>query len=244
MKIAIIGDSLGLPRPAYKGSQPVEYESTYVCILRNRLPSLSGDGGLDPHIIADHVRGRVMPEAAAMHEKILFYRPHVEIVHVGVVDCAPRIFSKRQQAIVDCIRPGFVKRAIIRFAHNHRTAIIRRFPNKVYVTLDQYRQAAQAIAQSCKTEAIPLAFVTTAPANAALASRSPGLNDNIVRYNAALKSICESSGAHYIDLHSEANNEVEKYILEDGHHLSSEGHAILARMIEDWIAGLLPQIKS
>lgn len=152
------------------------------------------------------------------------------IIHLGIVDCAPRLFTRGEQRLLG-VMP--FRRIIIRFASKHRYFLTKTFP-KVYVRKDvfarKYRDLLEAILQKTPTKKIFLInLAATKPRNI---GRSYGIERNIQDYNAVIAGIASEfpGRIHLIDLF--AMTQVDPSLaFDDGIHLTAKGHEVLAETI-------------
>jgi lysophospholipase L1-like esterase len=105
-------------------------------------------------------------------------------------------------------------------------------PPKVYVGFRQFSATAANLRASVLANCAALVIVNIAPTRLETAYRSPGLKENILRYNEALASVCDERHVHLVDVFSRIQRcGVEKMILDDGIHLTAEGNAFLAGIL-------------
>lgn len=241
-RLLFIADSLGLPRPAMPSydSHAVTYDQTYPHLLYLDLKKVEQRGQFQLEMILNAERARTMPKAADYWkgEGSLFL-PTIVVVHIGIVDCAPRVFTPMEHYLVSKIKPIGLQKKILNFVSKHRRKRILARP-KVYTTLNNFETAASRIAQSCAQAGIRLGFVSIAPTNEVLAYRSPGIVENIIKYNQVLQKVAYNWDASYIDLHAAlSHRSSDEYLLGDGHHLDFQGHVILAELLSDWINSIV-----
>jgi acyl-CoA thioesterase I len=230
-KIVIIADSLSLPRPKDLGDIP--YEETYPYLLDLALRAELGNQA--PIVMEKGKRARTITEVINdWKEYVTWRRPEVVIVHTGIVDCAPRVFLPKQQAFVDSIRINWIKKLILSFVRKYRRNIIKLFPNKVYTPLETYKSAVVELTDLAKLDGVKaLIFIKTVTPPDDLEYRSPGFHKNVNIYNKALDQVRANPGVYLIELDNifhESGN-LEKYILNDGFHLSVEGNRVLAKQL-------------
>ena len=233
--IYLLADSLALPRPPFRGSQAVSYQQTYPYLLRSKLKEGHKQEMVDIELIVNAQRARTMPEAASFWGEVELFRPSIAIIQIGIVDCAPRVFSRRQRTFVERIRPIGLRSSILSFVESHRRSIISVLPGKVYTPPIQFSDAALTIAKRCFDANIHLCFVSIAPSDQKISDRSPGIQKNIHEYNGILNQVAADWHAKFIDLHSAFYPKQEDYLLDDGHHLGIRGHIALADLLAQWV---------
>ncbi len=238
-RIYLLADSLALPRPSLNGSRELACEDTYPYRLRSKLESLQNEkiAGID--FICNALRFRTMPEAASFWWEVELFRPTMVIVHIGIVDCAPRVFSRGQHWFVNGIRPIRLRNSILAFVERHRRSLISISPGKVYTSPANFESSASSIAQRSSEANVKLCFVSIAPTDERLSFRSPGIQENIRKYNEILRKVANEWHASYVDLHSAVCTTKEEFLLADGHHLGLGGHILLADLISKWIRSSL-----
>ena len=92
MKIVVMADSLAMAR---EGETNVAYETTYPYLLDQWLRQRFGSRA--PLLIERGMRRRTIEYVLdEWYELVDLRKPEVVIVHVGIVDCAPRVFLRRE----------------------------------------------------------------------------------------------------------------------------------------------------
>lgn len=235
MKIVVMADSLAMAR---EGETNVAYEATYPYLLDQSLRRrFQGDA---PTVIERGMRRRTIEYVLdEWYELVDLRRPEVVVVHVGIVDCAPRVFLRRERQFVENLRPVFLREAILNNVHRHRSAIVN-MRKKVYVDANRFNSLVGQVierAKVSKLRSLVIVNIITPPAE--MEARSPGFIKNVGIYNQILKAHADMNGVHLIDLDrmiKEAGG-VESLTV-DGIHINDAGHAMLAREIEEHVLSL------
>lgn len=230
MKIVIMADSLAMPR---EGETNVPYEATYPYLLDQSLRRRFGCDA--PLVIERGMRRRTIEYVLdEWYELVDLRRAEVVVVHVGVVDCAPRVFLRRERQFVENLRPAILREAILRNVHRHRRTIVN-VRKKVYVPADRFNVlVGQVIERAKQSKLRSLVFVNIITPPAEMDERSPGFVQNVRVYNEILAAHAKGDGVHLIDLDrmiKEAGG-VDQLTV-DGIHINEAGHAMLAKEIED-----------
>jgi hypothetical protein len=236
VRILLIGDSLCLPsRP---GEGEIQEEETYPNVL---LQELEGRDIKFVDLITKGLRRRtidtVVPELSS---QIAECQPTHIIVHVGIVDCAPRVFSRRGQELVGNLRPSFLRSAILKFVHIFRRPIIKSFPLRVYTQPDDFLVHAQLIVKHILS--MPSVrrgyFIAINEVPWRAEYRSPGFGVNVSHYNRLLRQACMEPKISIIDFNpfAEEFGGIEKLTIQDGIHLNSQGHRSLGSLIAATVA--------
>ena len=236
MKIVIMADSLAMAR---EGETTVPFDVTYPYLLDQSLRRRFGSEA--PLVIERGMRRRTIEYVLdEWYELVDLRRAEVVIIHVGIVDCAPRVFLRRERQFVENLRPAFLREAILSNVHRHRRAIVN-LRKKVYVPADRFNALVGQVvarARASKLRSLVIVNIITPPAE--MDERSPGFIKNANVYNHILKTHAETSGAHLIDLDrmiKEAG--AAEQLTVDGIHLNEAGHALLAEEIENHVLRLI-----
>ena len=237
MKIVIMADSLAMPRQESDGN--TRYESTYPYLLeqslRRQVP--------DCVFIERGMRRRTIEYVLDDWLELVTLRsPEVVVIHVGVVDCAPRVFLRRERQFVEKIRPAAFRRFILNFVHKRRRAITKMRP-RVYVPAERFNRLVEEVTRRAREARVrALIFVNIIAPPAALEIRSPGFTKNVESYNSILNSQTQISGTSLIDLDGIVRDHggAEKMTV-DGIHLNVEGHELLAHELHARIMNLITE---
>lgn len=216
-RIVIIGDSLALPRP----EEGVRYDDTYPHLLGTWLEGFE--------VIARNRRANdssLQARADNLSEDITCLEPDILIIHLGIVDCAPRLFSKTEQRIINVL-PPVLRKPIIDFASRHRYLITRLF-RKVYVDRAAFRANIERLVDAAADAgAVPI-VVSIADTNESNKQRSYNLENNIRDYNEVLSEIAKRHGIGLVDVN--APDSADR-LLPDGIHLTVNGNCLLAQSL-------------
>ena len=236
MKIVVMADSLAMAR---EGETTVAYETTYPHLLDEWLRQRFGSQA--PMLIERAMRRRTIEYVLdEWYELVDLRKTDVVVIHVGIVDCAPRVFLRRERQFVENLRPGFLRKFVLDNVHRHRRAIVN-LRKKVYVPPDRFNAlVAQVIAKAKESKLRSLVIVNIITPPAPMDERSPGFIRNVGIYNEILKTHAEANGAHLIDMDRLINEAggVEQFTV-DGIHINEAGHKMLAKEIENHILSLI-----
>ncbi len=235
LKIAIVADSLALPRPADAGL--VRYEETYPVLLRRMLCNAVPDREV---LIAERgQRFRTMGSVLQDWTEIVEYRqPHFVVVHVGIVDCAPRIFSANERSRLERLRPALLRRAVLWAIRKLRPLLISARAQRVYTRLPDFETACRSVLERARESGVQhVIVVNILQPTAELESRSPGYIANHAAYNTVLRSVCADKDVVLLDydrLVQQAGGTAAMTV--DGMHPNPAGHHLLAQAICEAIA--------
>ena len=227
-KVVILADSLALPR---EGADDIPYEATYPFLLEQRLRRYCR--AESPVIMERGMRRRTIEYVLdEWFELVELRRPHLVILHVGIVDCAPRIFLRRERQFIENLRWARLRDFVLAFVHKHRALIIRLRP-RVYVPLESFERLVDQVVDKARQLRIPLVFVNIVSPPDEIENRSPGFQQNVRLYNQVLTSKANGTAVQLIDLNSlSAQRSRSKLLTGDGIHLTREGHLLLACELE------------
>lgn len=217
-RLVIIGDSLAMPRPE------TPYEHTYPYLLKSML-------GPEWEVINRARRANrvdVQMEEQNLVDDILWLKPDAVVVHLGIVDCAPRLFSLRQHQVLERA-PRIIRQYIIRFASSHRALFTKHFP-KQYVPLAKFEPLYDALVAQLRREEITVIVCNIADTNEINKQRSFSFARNIERYNRIIEDVAMRYEAKLVDCYG-LSREMDGFLLEDGIHLSPHGAAAVAEEI-------------
>jgi lysophospholipase L1-like esterase len=239
MKVVILADSLAMPRPKSEGE--IRDDATYPSLLDQSLRRKLGAHA--PIVIERGARRRTIEFVLAdWPELVELKSAEVVIVHVGIVDCAPRVFMRLEHELLKHLRPRALRDAILHFVHKHRRAIVR-MRRRVYVPAERFRQCVLDVIELARASSVQsLVFVNILSPPDDLEARSPGFQQNVSAYNQILDECVRGERLSLIDLDGlmrEAGGSQKMTV--DGIHINEEGQAILARVLEQHVLSLIAE---
>jgi acyl-CoA thioesterase-1 len=238
-KILILADSLSLPRPETHGN--IRYEETYPYLLDVSLRERMGKDA--PVVMEQGMRSRTITDVANdWQEYVTWRKPEIVIVHVGITDCAPRVFSAGQRSFIERLPIPFVRRVLLWAVHRYRRQIISLRPPKVYTPFARYRDTLNQLVEWRQRDDVrALVFVNIVEPPDALEQRSPGLQENVRRYNEVLGQLKSRPGVVVVDLNELIHHQGrgEDFLLSDGQHLSVAGNKLLATQLGQLVINAL-----
>jgi acyl-CoA thioesterase I len=226
MRIVVLADSLAMPR------KDVRFEHTWPY----RLEAALREAGLTADVVNCGARRRTADMLLAdFTEHVIFKEPTDIVIQVGVVDCAPRIFSRSMRRYLNSRWvPSALRSAVIRHRSGRRARIVGRDPLRLVYTkparfaavLEEFGSRLQRLPWPIRVYVVPILFD-----GSALEPRSPGFGKNVAAYNAIL---AEFSARHDGDwIAPEGLLDAHRHVAfgADGIHLSSLGNAVLAQEV-------------
>lgn len=215
-RIILIGDSLLMPRPR----QDLTYEDTYGYLVFKALK--------DHEVI---IKGKysndtsVQSKPNALKAEIEYLNPDIVFIQLGIVDCAPRLFSKIEKYALK-ILPSFLRQGIINFFSKRRRFFTKMFP-KVYVKKESFEKNMRKILETIKICGATPVIINIAKTSEENESRSFNYDNNTIEYNKTLFKLSKEYGGQLIDFYNIIKTEPSCQ-LSDGVHLSKEGNHKLA----------------
>lgn len=237
MKVVILADSLALPRQEGEGNIP--YEATYPYLLDEGLRRRLGQHA--PWIIERGMRSRTIEKVLEeWFELVQLREAEVVVIHVGIVDCAPRVFMPRERAVVERLRPARLRVRFLDFVHRHRRGIITK-RRRVYVPLERFKALVEeAVRRGREGRLRALIFVNIIEPPQSMEERSPGFQRNVAEYNRVLAAQAAEPFVRLVDLDAliKAHGGAERLTV-DGIHVNEAGHRMLADELEGRLLELL-----
>jgi lysophospholipase L1-like esterase len=209
--------------PRDEDGEVVRWEDTWPYRLQKRLRTK----GLDVEVINCASRARTADTlvGADFTEHVVYKRPDLTVLQVGVVDCAPRLFSRNEQRLLRRL-PGRLRAAVISHRSAKRRELIRKAPmRRVYTAPDAFRRHVASFASQAR-ESSMLVVVPILADFERMDEKSPGFSENVHRYNRFLEEAARASGGQWVDSTLSA-----KHFCRDGYHPNVLGHRLLADAI-------------
>lgn len=226
--IVFIGDSLIMPRPA----ENISPEETYGYIASQKLK--------DHQVIttAQYSNDTSIQSQIKNLDPLRRVSPDVVFVQLGIVDCAPRLFSRREQTFINMLPPS-LRDWLISILSANRRVLTKWFP-KVYVNRKDFKKNMEVIldfVEECGAVPVIITIAKTSEKNNA---RSHNFLQNIRDYNAVLRDLAQEKGCALIDLY-QVVDEDPACLLPDGIHLSQKGSCNLAEEIVSFASRIMEE---
>lgn len=157
------------------------------------------------------------------------------LIHVGLNDCANRMFLTEERLALGLLSPETNKR-MVDFARRYRREILRYLPPRNYVAPERFRANLDAIAAILRARGagkVILSTIILPPVK--FWAATPGINRNFQRYNLEVMDAAHRHDMTLLDIDRIVwENHDRGPLLPDGMHLSDLGH----RLMSDQIASL------
>jgi acyl-CoA thioesterase I len=223
MKVLCIGDSLSLP-----GHGNV-YEDTWLYKLKQKYPSYDFISFFKRRLTTDVLNtmggGDAFEGAFPIGADCLeHYMPHIVIIQLGIVDCAPRLINDKSLIwkIVRRLPKYFTQKYILYLKNNKK-----RDPKNVLVSEDKFTSNLKKYFNRCATCGVEKLFFIAIPyPGNEMIEKNPDIITNSIRYNQILKET--ASHFSFISLIETLNNkQLSKDIYDDGYHPSPKGNNLI-----------------
>jgi hypothetical protein len=204
IRILVLTDSVSLPRKYKDGV--VSFESTYPYQLQKKYQGRA-------IFYFFQMGGATIIDLTKQINYCKVFKPNIVILQSGIVDCAPRAFSRLE---IDLIK----KWRLFRFTkplNRH----FRKYRNLCYTSKLNYEKNIVKLFDVLEVSKIY--GISILPSNVEYEKILPNVTKNIIEYNDILKRL-----THYIDV-SEVQS--EGGIIEDHHHMNAIGHQVVFNKI-------------
>jgi lysophospholipase L1-like esterase len=214
-RIQIIGDSLSLHRKdegiLYKDTYPYILSKKYDVVLTSNYSKTTNDNV----ILAEDTK--------------------YVIIHLGLVDCFPRVYAKNTKLILFYL-PNQLRQIVTFFHRHYRYYFTRMFP-RVTTESDEFNYNMRKLLHAINMSGAKPIIVDIVNVSDEVAKRNFNANENIERYNDYLRRLCFAYDCERVRLHYMTKHHPEM-LHTDGQHLSKIGHIVLAGLIDDTIEGM------
>jgi hypothetical protein len=217
--ILVLGDSLAYPR-AHKGQKICE-----------TWPALVQSYSSDTYLWNRSYPASTSHDILVNMQQLMFYcrldYPQIDltVVQVGICDATPRDLPRAFESLLSVLPRGATR------IGNMIIALLKlfRIRQKPWVSIGDFENNICKIADNALIISKEVVFISIAPPCHFLLINRPGLDKDVLRYNLAIKhAILNKPTCTLIDpLPIDASD----CLLEDGHHLTSRGHQLIAKNI-------------
>lgn len=213
-RVVILGDSLVMPRI----EDGITYEATYPFLLQQE-----GYDVIDRSKRANDTFKQSEP--LNLSDDIGNYNADIYVIHLGIVDCAPRIFTKMESKILGTL-PSFLRNPIINFASKHRRQITK-YRNITYVNINDFKKNIEKIIRYIGDEK-NIVLIKILNTNQDNIYRSYNIQFNISQFNHILDDVAAGNKCRIIDPNSLSCPEK---LLNDGIHITPQMHRCIVNEI-------------
>ena len=232
--VSFLTDSIALPRPTIG----VAIEDTYPWLTRERL---SAALGRKIGVQINCTRGSTMRDA---RESIQAIAPSDALVlQMGIVDCAPRIFSDTDVKGIRAIYGDPTAEAIVTLGSIHRRLLQGARTESVYVSLKDFERFLIEILEFAVPRHKTIVVVNiVGPGHGGSQKKVGAFAENIAEYNLVLSKAAERFNCDFVDLNSIlwGRADASRCFSGDNYHYNGMGHVVGADTLS---SRLLPKLK-
>jgi acyl-CoA thioesterase-1 len=207
-RVLCVGDSLGLPRT------DVPYEKTWFYLLKESLLNNEFISRFERALTTDELCG------SNWNDYLEFYTPSIVILHIGIVDCAPRYFKRNSlsQKFLALMPPSIQKL----YWHIIKK-VIKRSPRFADVSLNKFSENLRKYFERCELMNIKkLIVVCIATPGEAMVVKNLQIRKQVDAYNHEITKV--ASCFSFIRIVNPLASGNMSFYLNDGYHLSVSGH--------------------
>jgi hypothetical protein len=198
-RIVLFTDSLAMPR---EEPEKTYFEDTYPYQLRKDVEVFQFSKG-----------GGIMNEFVEQTYYYNQYKPDIIILQLGIVDCAPRAFTKFEEAVFQSNRAfRFIRRILSKSKISKKIRNSRRVS---WTSEKNYEQGCRFFINKFKE--VKVYALSIVPTTEEYEKQVPGITKKVERYNSILKEVFQEN---FIDI----SGIPLEGIMSDHHHLTKVGH--------------------
>lgn len=175
----IITDSLGAPRWY---PEKIKYTESYPFKLKNYLDNnnipnfIFSDNGLDSIKLTSYTKN-----------KLTLYEPKNVLMQFGIVDCAPRCFSRKEIYIFNKLRVGKYVKKIASKYHSKLSS----YRNITYVSIEDFEKNMKFLYNKFHENGANIISINIFDACDVYIDKSPNIQNKINAYNEIIKRFCD-----------------------------------------------------
>lgn len=218
-RVVILGDSLAMPRP----DEGVGYEDTYSYLI---FKDISKWGWVGEVINRSKRANDTQYQAHFQNiaDDILLLQPTHTIIHLGICDCAPRLFKKLEQKILNKI-PMKIRDKIISF-FSKRRKLVTKFRQITYVDIKSFEKNLLHIINNAKSVNSKIVLIGIKDTSKENIEKSYKFKEKIDSYNEIIKKIALANQIEIIDANTFSGG-----LLSGGIHIDKYMHKYLYEKI-------------
>lgn len=170
--------------------------------------------------------------------------PEYVLFHVGVVDCAPRIFGLKMRWLIGQIRPRVLRNLVFsQLRKLHSRWFFKTFGHRVFLSSGAYESwMGKNLELAREKGAQRVLFSSILPTTSVKESIYLGFKKNIHTYNQVLEDIAARNDGAVVR-HREAFADLQEPLLYDGIHPTLAGKELLGRSMARQLQAILESGK-
>jgi lysophospholipase L1-like esterase len=210
---------------------PIYYQDTYPSLLENFLGVKVINRGRRSNTTKEQIIDQFV------YDDILFLNSRFIIIHLGICDCAPRLFSKRfGKYFVNNIRPKIFQRKFIKFFSDNRYLFTKYFLIQDVNRFD-FKKYLDFLLETIVLSGSEPILINIAQTSAKNESRSYMFNSKIIEYNQIILELSLKYKVPLIDIYKESIS--NSILLSDGIHLNKIGHRFIFQELSSFYKKVL-----
>lgn len=217
----IIADSLALPRPG------VGYQETWPYLLQRNFTEWDWVGLAQ----RSSTSKRLVTDGDAGKDCLEFYEPNGVILHIGICDCAPRLyrFGSICQKIVYRL-PSILGRLISVLVERYRGRQV----SNALVRPKEFKTNFENYLQRCKKFDVNVIALEIMPVGQKMINKNAAIVTQIKIYNRILHELQSQFDNLYVERIFNEDCDIDSYTT-DGYHLNALGSRLTAEVLSEVI---------
>lgn len=215
----------------------IGFEETYAYLLQTQLKNSI--------IINASVRANDSKNALSenySYETLDAVNPDLVIYFLGIVDCMPRLFSRRERLFLRLLMAiKFLKglgKLVIAYRSKRRFELTKKKLIQ-FVPLENWNENLEKILLKAGGKVI---FINIPFPGPRLLSRNYQIEEIVDNYNTCLLDQAKKHGAMVVDFYN-ITKESPHLLLEDGYHITIEAHKILTEKLLELLTSFMKKIS-
>lgn len=224
--IVILSDSLSLPR--VDDDETILLRESYPHLLQKKI-------GSDIRVVNRGIRFTTtdsLRDFQYLFDNLLIYAPKTVIVQMGIVDCAPRLFSPLFRSLVSKIPIKIIRDLIILPFKKNRRFFTKYFKIKL-VNKKRFKKNLEVFLGTMKEYKINVIIVNIPKTSYTNNNKSFNFNESINDYNSIILNLSMKFKFQQIDINR--HSKTENILVNDGIHYNKKGCEIVANKLYDSI---------
>ena len=224
--IVILSDSLSLPR--VDEDETILLRESYPYLLQKKI-------GSDIKIINRGIRFTTtdsLRNFQYLFDNLLIYSPSTVIVQMGIVDCAPRLFSSLFRSLINKVPIKMIRDLIILPFKKNRRFFTKYFKIKL-VNKNRFKRNLEVFLDIMIKNKINVIIVNIPKTNDTNNNKSFNFNKSIDEYNSIISNLLKKYKFKLIDINHYSKK--ENILVDDGIHYNKKGCETVADMLYESI---------
>lgn len=192
LSVVAITDSLGLDRARHQPE--LDPEVSYLSILENRLSEF-----YEIEFYALAQTGRTVLLALNEQNK-MSKTPDIQILQVGIVDCAPRLLGNKMRLLVGLIKPNVLQQWVIKLLGKlHTRFVFKSFGHRLMVSPSQFEKGLHKFVETAFLGGSKHVFIANIlPTTTDKEYIYVGFTRNIEKYNKIIENVASQYPKVYL----------------------------------------------